>query len=319
MTDPAETYRTWAHSEAADGATDTYQRLALACADDDRAMSFLSSLPDRQQQPNLLFGVMRWYDVDVADPVAALDWLAGHLDQVRDQLANRRTQTNEAARCATLLPALALLPQPIALVEVGSSAGLCLLYDRWRYHYTGQDVDLVIGPADGPVTLDCRLTGSPPLPQAVPTIVWRAGLDLNPLDPTDPDTRRWLQCLVWPEHTDRASRLTAALEVAASAGPLVGTGDAVDDLAALVARAPYGATVVVQHSAVLGYLTPERREAFRHLVADLGAHRLGAEGFQALPHLRYADGTTGEGHFVVSLDDEALGYADVHGRSLDWL
>jgi hypothetical protein len=50
----------------------------------------------------------------------------------------RRTQTNEAARCAVLLPALALLPQPLALIEVGASAGLCLLYDEWRYHYVGR-------------------------------------------------------------------------------------------------------------------------------------------------------------------------------------
>jgi hypothetical protein len=318
MTESAALYRRWAGSEAL-GFSAIYERLALAVADDPGAVSFLDSVTPRERQPNLLFAVFRWYDVDVADPAGCLRWLGEQTEIVRRELAGRRTQTNEAARCATLLPALALLPQPIALIEVGASAGLCLLYDRWRYHYLGVGVDAWVGPVESPVTLTCQVVGSVPLPAVVPTIAWRAGLDLNPLDPADPDTVRWLQCLVWPEHTDRASRLTAALSVAAAAAPPVSTGDAVEDLAALVARAPTGTTVVVQHSAVLGYLTPERRGAFRHLVAELGAHRLGAEGFQALPHLRLPDGVSSEGHFVLSLDDEALGFADPHGRSLIWL
>ncbi len=62
-----------------------------------------------------------------------MSWAHEHAGEVLQVLSTRRTQTNEVTRCATLRPALALLPQPLALIEVGASAGLCLLYDRWRY------------------------------------------------------------------------------------------------------------------------------------------------------------------------------------------
>jgi hypothetical protein len=318
MTDAARRYRRWADLEAR-GFSATYERLALAVAADQGAVDFLDTVNERERQPNLLFAVLRWHDVDVHDPTGALAWLAEHHDLVRGDLAARRTQTNETARCATLLPALSLLPQPIALIEVGASAGLTLLYDAWRYRYVGDGRDVWLGPADSPVTLTCTVAGPVPLPAAVPTIVWRAGLDLNPLDPADPATVRWLGCLVWPEHTDRAGRLSAALAVASARAPSVRRGDAVDDLAALVAQAPEGATVVVQHSATLSYLSEARREEFVATIAGLGVHRLGAEGGQALPHLRFPAGHGWDGHFVISLDDQALAYADPHGRSLEWL
>ena len=105
----------------------------------------------------------------------------------------RATQTNEAGRCAVLLPVLAALPQPLALLEVGASAGLCLYPDRYAYRYGDQ----VLG-AGEPV-LDCAATGVAP-PPARPEVVWRAGLDLNPLDVTDPADVAWLDALIWPEH-----------------------------------------------------------------------------------------------------------------------
>ena len=104
------------------------------------------------------------------------------------------------------------LPQPLALIEVGASAGLCLLYDSWRYHYTGSRVDRWVGPTKSPLTLSCFTTGDVPVPQEVPAIVWLAGLDLNPIDAADPDARRWLQALIWPEHHERNAFITLLAE-----------------------------------------------------------------------------------------------------------
>jgi 8-oxo-dGTP pyrophosphatase MutT (NUDIX family) len=313
----AQDFRTWAQLEAA-GSSPIYERLALAVADSPAVLSLLQSVEQRERQPNLLLGALRWHDVDVRDPAGALAWVEAHPDQVLDVLRTRRTQTNEVARCATLLPALSLIAGPIALIEVGASAGLNLLYDAWRYHYTG--AEHWVGPVDSTVTLTCAEDGPVPLPDAVPEIGWRAGLDLNPLDPSDPPTRRWLECLVWPEHTDRAATLIAALEVAAQSPPRVVAGDLATDLEVLLDQVPAELTPVVVHSATLAYVDRSGRAAFVQLLRQRGVHRVGAEGPSVLQHLHsQLDGIDIAGRFVVSLDDQVLGLAQPHGRSLLWL
>jgi hypothetical protein len=167
--------------------------------------------------------------------------------------------------------------------------------------------------------MTCSVTGNVPLPAAVPQIKWRAGVDLNPIDATDPEQRRWLQCLVWPEHTTRAAVLDAALGVAAGQQPRIVEGDLVEQLPALIDEAPHGATVVVLHSATLAYVAGEARDAVRAIASERGAHRLGAEAPHVLPDLRGLPPETATGRFVVSLDDQALALADPHGHALNWL
>jgi len=236
-------------------------------------------------------------------------------------LRARRTQTNEAGRCAALLPALAVLPQPLALLEVGASAGLCLLPDRWRYHYVGDRVDRRIGPADSPVVLRCVVAGPARIPSALPTIVWRRGLDLDPVEVTDSLACRWLRCLVWPEHQDPARRLDAALRIAAEVSPRVERGHLIGDLPGMLARVPRDTTVVVQHSATLTYLEPAERRTFRELVRRYGAHLVGCEGVDVLPDL--AEQIPGSidttGQMLLSVDDRVLAVAHPHGRALTWL
>ncbi len=150
-------------------------------------------------------------------------------------LRTRRTQTNEPARCATLLPAMALLPEPLALLEVGASAGLTLLVDRYSYDYAGHRVT---GTDPQAPVLRCEPRGPVPLPRRVPTVSWRAGLDLNPLDVTDSADVHWLACLLWPGEGEREAGLTAAVEVARRDPPTVHRGNLLEDLGALAASAP---------------------------------------------------------------------------------
>src|SRR5260370_40511385 len=120
----------------------------------------------------------------------------------------RRTQTTEPARCAILLPALGRLPQPLALIEAGASAGLTLLFDRYSYDYAGHH--LAGSDPDAP-TLQCQPRGPVPLPPRIPAIAWRAGLDLRPLDVTSDDDGRWLSSPVWPGQGYRQQQLRAAV------------------------------------------------------------------------------------------------------------
>jgi hypothetical protein len=332
----AALHRRFALSEAA-GSSPVYERLALAVCRSE-VLDLLATLPVGKQQPNLLFGAMRWHGAPVEHPPAALAWLHERWDEVRSTVLQRSTQTNEAARCAALLPGLAELAArtdgPLAVVEVGASAGLCLLHDAWRYRYAlPGGGEHVVGPATSSVELPCTVDGpgaAARLPSDVPPTAWRAGLDLSPLDPADADTRRWLQCLVWPEHTDRAERLERALEVAAQLRPRVRAGDMTTDLAPLLAQARQHldevagrgrGAVVVTHSAALVYLDDDGRRRVLDAVADAGAHRLGVEGRAVLPHLEGAVAPTDEGdrRFLVSLDDEPLALAAPHGSTLTFL
>jgi hypothetical protein len=88
----------------------------------------------------------------------------------------------------------------------------------------------------------------------MPEIVWRAGLDLNPLDVSDPVQAAWLEALVWPEQTVRLANLRAAIKIAATFKPQVARGDLRRDLASLVHEPPKAATLVIFHTAVLAYL-----------------------------------------------------------------
>ena len=315
-----ERYEHFARCEAR-GSSAVYEELALAVSRDEPVLSMLGRLHPGKRQPNLLFGVLRWHDVPVERPEEALAWVRAHEALVVEEIRKRRTQTNEVARCALLLPALAALPDPLALVEVGASAGLCLLYDSWRYHYVGDGLDHHVGPQTADLALTCTVEGPAPLPSRIPEIGWRAGLDLNPLDPSNADTARWLECLVWPEHDHRTQNLRAALVTAQRVRPRVDTGDLIDDLPDLVRQAPAGLTPVVVHSATLAYLDQPQRDTFRETVRSLGAHRIGLEGPRAFPDIaeQVPPGIDTTDRVAVTLDDRLLGIADGHGGRLNWL
>ena len=240
-------------------------------------------------------------------------------DNITQVMGARRVQTNEPGRCATLLPVLASLPQPLALIEVGASAGLCLYPDRFAYRYRTASGAHEVGRS--PVVLPCAVTGSAPLPDAVPRVVWRAGIDLNPLHPDRADDRRWLASLVWPEQTDRAYRLDQALNLVAADPPRIDAADLLTGLPSLIEDAPSEATLVVFHSAVLAYLPPSSREEFTELMQGLKRTRDAqwisneAPGVIEGTHLQPGPPS----RFVLAHNQRPLALTGPHGQSLDWL
>ena len=232
--DTAELYLRFAVREVREHSP-AYENLARGIAADARLLALIDELPPIKRQPNLLLASVRFLGGPVADFAPFRSWVVRHWAEVRDTILTRRTQTNEVGRCASLLPVLAGLAQPLALIEVGASAGLCLYPDRYRYHYD----DLpAVGPADSPVVLACRTNGKVPVPGRVPEVVWRAGLDLNPLDVRDEEEMRWLECLVWPGQDERLLRLRGAIRVAREDPPHLVRGDLNETLRDLVALAP---------------------------------------------------------------------------------
>jgi hypothetical protein len=305
------------------GESPVYERLALAVSRDADILTRLAPLPTAKQQVNLLFAVVRFLGGPVEDPAAFHDYVVANWVAIEAQLRTRSTQTNEVGRCALLLPVLAALPQPLALLEVGASAGLGLFPDRYAYRYGSHEV------GHGQPLLSCRATGLVP-PDHVPEVVWRAGIDLNPLDVTDPDDVAWLEALIWPEHTHRLERLRAAAAtvtasdavtpapLASSRRPRLVRGDLVDELPALAAQAPVDATLVVFHTSVLYQVPSPRRGAFRRLVGELPGHWVANEA----PYTLGLDGLPpppdGALYNVLALDGVPLAWNRSHGQSMVW-
>lgn len=320
MRNTAEWYRGFAESEA-HGRSAVYEAWASGIAGDPHLLALIEELPETTRQPSLVFSVARL----LGAPEGAFDtfreWMLDNWPRVRPEVASRLNQTNEPGRCASLMPALAGIPGPLALLEIGASGGLCLYPDRYSYLY---DDTTRIDPTNGPspVLLRCATNGRVPLPQQLPEVVWRAGIDLAPLDVTDAGDRRWLETLAWPEEHERRTRIRAAIDIARREPPLLVPGDARDALAGVAARAPADATLVVITSGVLVYLPFLQRQRFvdalRQLLRETGAHWLSLEGVDVLPRVKEAL-PQGGGRFALALDEHPLAWSGPHGQSLDWL
>jgi hypothetical protein len=316
----AELYRGFAEVEAR-GVSAVYEEWARGVAGDDEVAALISSLTGMKRQPNLVFAAARFAGAPEASYDAFRDWLVVHWPEVEPVIRSRSTQTNEAARCAVLLPVLSALEGPLALIEVGASAGLCLYPDRYGYRYATARGVVALDPAGGPaaVTIPCAIDEAS-VPTRLPDVVWRAGIDLNPLDARDPDARAWLRALVWPEHDDRRTRLDAALRIAADDPPLLVRGDLVEDLPQLLAAAPPDAHVVVFHSSVLAYVHPDGRERFADLMrSSTGTTWVSNEGERVLPRVAERLGRPADGRTVVAVDERPVALVGPHGQGYEAL
>lgn len=274
-----------------------YAVLGAAIADDEDLLAIAAHARSGQSAPDLMLAAVHYQLARTptarlagfypsltdtpADPAGAptvfRDFALEHRTVLKTLVGERTVQTNEVARCAYLRPALQVVAalaegRTLALIEAGSSAGLNLLLDRYGYRYGPTRA----GDPHSPVQLDCEVRGpaAPPLDLPDPGIGWRAGLDLDPLDPGDAQDRAWLEALVWPDHRARLARLHAALDVATAADrPRTYAGDAAETLPAAVADAPADAAVCLMHTAFLAHLPPPSRERFERLVPQLSETR----------------------------------------------
>ena len=311
-------YRNFAEIEA-QGVSPLYAELAECVASSEELLSFIAALPQARQQPNLVFAAVRHLYGTPRDSQHFMELVSQHPDAIRQMILSHTTQTNEPGRCAVLLPVLALLPQPLALLEVGASAGLCLLPDYWAYDYGHICIPAQQRGAQPAPVFPCQVNAATPLPEHMPEIIWRAGLDLNPLALSDPQQMAWLKTLVWPEQEQRAARLDAAIRVAQLHAPAVFAGDLVADLASLAETAPAHATLVIFHSAVLAYVTHEQRQRFMDSVAALGALWISNEAPQVLPIIAAKlKGSIPNRHFLLAVNGEPVAATDPHGLALEW-
>ncbi len=241
-------------------------------------------------------------------------------DAVREWL-DRPPQTNEVGRAAALMGGLLALgsSQPLRLREIGSSAGLNLLADRFRY--VGDD-GLSAGPEDSPVLLDPAWTGRGLPRESWPEVVECVGSDLMPVDACTTDGRLVLTAYVWPDQTHRHERLRGALRLAQETPPQVhrqSAGTFVDgiELAA-------GTTTVLWHSVMWQYLDAAEQSQISARIAELGAEATPDRGFAHLVLEPLRREPESDHEFLVVLQSwptgerRVLGSAPGHGVPTHW-
>ncbi len=216
-----------------------------------------------------------------------------------------------------LLPVLAKLPQPLALLEVGASAGLCLFPDRYGYEYPSRS--LRPGEDNSYPVFPCKAAANIQLPETLPQIVWRAGLDLNPLDAGDKDEAAWLETLIWPEQVERRHRLRLALGIVAAERPTIVKGDLLGpEFAALCLQAPQDATLVVFHTAVLAYVSNNGdRMGFADQVSALSDIWICNEAPGVMPHFGFSSADAPRRAFLLSVNNQPTAWTDPHGAWIE--
>ena len=225
-----------------------------------------------------LFGAVHYLALSGTAPNALSgDWddfaatLGAHTDQLRRRVREQGVQTNEVQRCVGLLPAFLTVAgetgQPLELLELGPSAGLNLLLDRYRYHYANG----AWGPADAALELFAQEPGRPVGAELLAgslDVRRRRGIDLAPVDATTDEGYVLLRSFLWPGLEDRVERLDAAVATlrAETVPPELISGDYVELLAAALAMRPADAVTVVFQTASTGYLDAEAAAALRSVL-----------------------------------------------------
>jgi len=249
-----------------------------------------------------------------------LDTAEAHLDVLRAALG-QPPQTNEVGRSAALIGGLLHINHefdlPIRLYEVGSSAGLNLRGDHYRYGFAGGQW----GPDDSAVRIDDAWRGALP-PRRDLRIVARHGYDIAPIDVGEADGEMTVLSYVWPDQAARLARLRGAIEVARRIPAVLERRTAADAVAGLTLAD--GALTILWHSITWQYLSADERGAVRAHVDALAG---GADARSPFAHLTMEPARNGPGAPIKCLvrarvwpggDPQVLGECHPHGPPVDW-
>jgi len=193
-----------------------------------------------------------------------------HRDELHHLLRTRSVQTTYAERCRALLAPMAVVAreagEPLNLIEIGCSAGVLLVFDKFAYRMNAQGL---IGREDAPILLEGELRNGPEL--FIPRIGTRIGIDLHTIDARSEDERRWLLALCFPELRDEQRRLASALDVIAATDIVMLEGDGLVRLKDALALAPD--PLCIFHSACLFYWPVEARRALEEVLLEASKSR----------------------------------------------
>jgi hypothetical protein len=254
-------------------------RIWSGVAKDAEILAIAAMAPPGQSAPRLLITSVQYlylrtkkssvaglYDYTLSEDSVSFDtfrsFCLDHQDEISRLVSSPLLPTTTSMnfnRAAQLLPAFGFVyelsgKKPLALVEIGASAGLNLLWDKYGYNYGGG----MAYSRGSSVQISCELRGAcvPPLPDKLPSVASRVGIDLHPVDILNDDIARWLIASLSPRslisaRSDTEARLERIREIVRRESPNVMKGDAIDLLRGVLEHAPQEAALCIYHTHTL--------------------------------------------------------------------
>jgi hypothetical protein len=318
----AQVYRRFAEAGHPD-VSPLYKHVTLALSESGEALRAIETAPARKRSPTVILAALHdlalagrapalaaAYTVADGDAAAgtAIDTLLRMTGAVADIAVRRPVRADETGRHAVLYPAIAEAARragatTVGLIDVGRSAGLNLNVDRVGITYSNGPS---LGDPSSPVQVSSRIAQARPVPaRAMPEVVARIGVDLDPIDVTDPDDARWLRACLPPDQPERTARLDAEMALAATAPPLLLRGDAVELLPDAIARVPADALPVVTTTWALSKFSVESRQRFLVRLKEAAVGRsiawVSAEGVGVAPTIPTLGDRPASGHSIIGL------------------
>ena len=162
--------------------------------------------------------------------------------------------------------------KPLALIEIGTSAGLQLFWDQYSYSYgTGE----IYGNIHSTVHLKSEIKGDsqPVFLQQSPPVVERIGLDLHINDLNNEEDYLWLRSLIWPEHKERLEMFDNAAACVKEQSVKLIEGDGVSFLSEIVEQLPEDAVICVFHTHVANQIPENVKHKLVNQIQEIGAKR----------------------------------------------
>jgi hypothetical protein len=338
----------WFADTSCRGYSPIYDQVSRAVSRNRDVLALIREAPPAAHQPTVLLAAVHFLLLGgLQHPLAEVyagrsqvdpgplfcELCLSHRSDVLEIMATRRIQTNEVGRSALIGPALTWVArtvgEPLRLVDVGASAGLNLLCDRYLLDYGTWGTT---GPVDAEVRISCRVAfGAPPIAPRLPSISTRVGIDRDPPDLRNPEDARWQLACVWPD-TGRLSRTKQAIAFAQRDLPVVVQGDALVVLPEILGGLDPGGVVCVVTTWVFAYFLLDERKRFVEMLLESAKHRpiawVAGEGAGIVDLVETGDLPDyhdGESNALTAVVFDAtgahptlLGFAQPHGMWLDW-
>jgi len=278
------------------GSSRLYEQLSLAIAADDDLLDLASHCREGQPVPNLLFAAVQYlllkgtshelqqfYGSMVIQPRDAVEafpyfrhFCLEHNNEIIPIIQTKLVQTNEVRRCAYLYPAFCYMyekiKKPLALIELGTSAGLQLIWDKYSYQYNTSEI---YGNADAELVLRSEAHGNiqPYLLKHSPPVIARIGIDLHVNNLEDPEDNLWLKSLIWPEHNERIVHFEKAAACLKGQSLELIQGNGVKRLAETASKITEDCVIGIFHTHVANQMTHDDKVELINSIKSIGQER----------------------------------------------